>query len=450
MLLDSKNIPEIQRLIDSECADDIERIRGADVTLTVVLFLALSHHSLLDAGNADLARKVTQMDLPGVGGAVECLGCNGEQESAEPFGSPSFDLYRISSKNDLLSHEWTLFCDRFRRSAARGRRSEMFRGVGGVLGEMGDNVCWHAFEAADKPCSALAGFYVSDRTASFCVADSGQGFLRSLQRSPTWAELKTENAALRTAYKLRHDTRILLVGVDEDARLESFWSEHRTAEACEALAALQLDGITVPNFSHFTDVPRFQNLRNRKRILLSAERLSDAGVSVSFHINANTEGDWDFTLGFLKEHSEATVVTMEFQTGARANGNVGQEVFDELVRLQDRLGWPLHPLLIGAARYYTQAQREFQSFSVIDSQPFMRTLARQILICDTIGKPRWRRFPTRRGDPLDDLFETNILRYPTKLNSDLDEERELPDVSPDQLELGLVVSTPYLTAQPWA
>jgi hypothetical protein len=72
----------------------------------------------------------------------------------------------------------------------------MFRSVGGVLGEMGDNVLWHAFEAEHRPCPALAGFHVTPEAAAFCVADWGQGFLRSLRRNARWMDLNTDNEAL--------------------------------------------------------------------------------------------------------------------------------------------------------------------------------------------------------------------------------------------------------------
>lgn len=196
MLLDSKRIPEIHRLLSSGKPDAIERLRGAEITLTVALFLALAHRSALNVGKVHLARRIAHLSLPGVERGIECLEDSGDQVTREPYGAPTLDLYRIASKQDLLSDEWSLFYDRFRRSAAKGRKGNMFRGVGGVLGEMGDNVVWHAFVAEDKPCPAIGGFYVTDEAASFCVADSGQGFLRSLHRSPTWAGLRSDNEAL--------------------------------------------------------------------------------------------------------------------------------------------------------------------------------------------------------------------------------------------------------------
>lgn len=61
---------------------------------------------------------------------------------------------------------------------------------------MGDNVVWHAFESEHKNCPALAAFYVNDGVASFCVADAGQGYLKSLRRNPIWAALQRDEEAL--------------------------------------------------------------------------------------------------------------------------------------------------------------------------------------------------------------------------------------------------------------
>jgi len=196
MLLDARKIPEICRLFETENSDACKKLKGADVTLSMALFLALTHRSAIDSKNTALASAIENLGLPGVQAGIDRLSNRGNQVSSEPFGAPKFDLYRITSKGDLLSPEWSLFYDRFRRSAANGKRSDMFRAVGGVLGEMGDNVVWHAFENERKSCSALAAFHVDDGVACFCVADIGQGYLSSLKRNPVWARLQRDEEAL--------------------------------------------------------------------------------------------------------------------------------------------------------------------------------------------------------------------------------------------------------------
>lgn len=196
MFLESSHIPEIQRLINESHNGGIAKIMGADVSLSVALFLALTHRSMWLGGKTDEAASIARLGLPGVSRAINCLSNTKPAQSKQPFGAPAFDLYRVGSKQDLLSEQWMLFCDRFRRSADGGRNGKMYLGVAAVLGEMGDNVVCHALKTENEPCPAIAGFHVVDGSASFCVADTGQGFLRSLQRSTRWAGLTTDNDAL--------------------------------------------------------------------------------------------------------------------------------------------------------------------------------------------------------------------------------------------------------------
>lgn len=195
MFLRAKNIPEIHRLL-TERPTEIDNLRGAEISLAVALFLALAYRHAQHRGPKALAPRIASLNLPGVAQAIDRLEPARTQKSPDPFGAPSFDLYRIASKSDLLSPEWSLFYDRYRRSAAQGRKGKTYRAVGGVLGEMGDNVVSHAFTSEDKPCPAIAGFHVADGTACFCVADAGQGFLQSLRRASAWSSLQTDHQAL--------------------------------------------------------------------------------------------------------------------------------------------------------------------------------------------------------------------------------------------------------------
>jgi hypothetical protein len=207
MFLDSKDIPDIQRLIQESRNGSAAKLKGADISLSVALFLAVTHRALWISGNSHEASSIAGLGLPGVSHAINRLLAATPHTSRNPLGAPPFDLYRISSRQDLLRDDWFLFCDRFRRSADAGRNGKMFVGVAAVLGEMGDNVVWHAFEADDKPCQAIAGFHVSNGTASFCVADTGQGFLKSLQRSTEWAALDNDHDALDAVVTKRATSR---------------------------------------------------------------------------------------------------------------------------------------------------------------------------------------------------------------------------------------------------
>ena len=204
MLLDASKIPDLHRLVTANNPQQIEKLRGAALSLSAALFLGIALDREAKSGRSESTEKFRGLKMPGVEEAVERLGReNGV--SADAFGAPTCELYRIGSEADLISDEWTLYCDRFRRSAANGKKSDMFRGVGGVLGEMGDNVVSHAFAERRKPCAAIAGFHVTPEAACFCVADAGQGFLRSLRRRDIWEHLKTDQEALDAVIN-RHAT----------------------------------------------------------------------------------------------------------------------------------------------------------------------------------------------------------------------------------------------------
>jgi len=247
--------------------------------------------------------------------------------------------------------------------------------------------------------------------------------------------VKYQNADdLRTAYRLTPDTRVILVGVDHDAPLERFWRKHRSQETCHALARLGFE-VTPPNYSFFTCVPRFQILRNRKRILLAAERLSKAGVRVALHLNANTPADWAFWNTFLREHTEVSTASIEFQTGAMANHAFGQDTFNAIDDLLDQVSRPLHVILVGGARFCSQARERRWNFTVIDSRPFMFTQSRKLLERAAAGTFSLKPFPTQRGAPLHQLFETNVQAYEKMLNGGSDTPREATQEDPNQIEL---------------
>ena len=105
MFLRSTTIPDIYRLI-TETPSDLRKLRGAELSLTAALFLALAHRHAQDTGATNLAQSILGLNLPGVAPATHCLQSASTQKSADPFGAPAFDLYRIASKADLLSHEW--------------------------------------------------------------------------------------------------------------------------------------------------------------------------------------------------------------------------------------------------------------------------------------------------------------------------------------------------------
>jgi hypothetical protein len=260
-----------------------------------------------------------------------------------------------------------------------------------------------------------------------------------------------DGSALRRRFRLRDSTKIVLRGVDDDRKLERFWKFHRAHNVGAGLAKLDLLGVTVPNFSFFTDATRFQILRNRKRIVLTCERLSSAGVPVIPHLNALTPADWRFWADFLREHPEITVVCKEFQTGLKGLDE-GFRAYLEIVDLQQAIGRKLHPILVAGGRFYQRAQIDFPGhFSVIDSTAFMGAQFRQVL-ADKGDRLRWVKKPTERGAPVDDHFDQNVRGRKLNLEFGPAPARILPPV-PDvegQMLWADMIGSPYLTDHPLA
>lgn len=217
--------------------------------------------------------------------------------------------------------------------------------------------------------------------------------------------------SLRRDFGLAPDTAVMLRGVADDRPLERYWSYRRRDCVPRQLARLGVSCAVGPNFSHFLDVPRHDNLFNRKRQLLCLAEFVEAGLNPVPHLNAAQPGDWRYWGRFLAENPSITVVAVEFQTGNRSRCE-GERAISELVRLQERAGRRLHPLVVGGTQFLERIAADFQAASFVDSTPFMKTVYRQAFVSiAATGKRRWRKSPTAPGESLDRLLVHNLRCY---------------------------------------
>ena len=108
---------------------------------------------------------------------------------------------------------------------------------------------------------------------------------------------------LRKVFALHPKTQIVLRGTAEDSALERYWSYRRRDKAPAQLARLGILLAIGPNFSHFLDVPRTDNLFNRKRQLICLAEMQDAGLTVAPHLSACMPGDWAYWNRFFLSNS---------------------------------------------------------------------------------------------------------------------------------------------------
>jgi hypothetical protein len=209
---------------------------------------------------------------------------------------------------------------------------------------------------------------------------------------------------LRRKFRLGLDTQVLLVSVNTDPFLERYWRWAKVTRTPERLAALGISGITIPNFSFFSDAPRFHHLYNRGRLQACLNELAEAAVPVVPHIHALTSGDLSYWLVWLREHPEVRHVCREFQTGN------DEGAVDELARLQDEIGRALHPVIVGGARFAARLRGRFTHFTIVDSKPFMAALHRERAV-DRDGLVDWEPYSTGTRQEVGLLLKHNIKLY---------------------------------------
>jgi hypothetical protein len=270
---------------------------------------------------------------------------------------------------------------------------------------------------------------VSEPSVEFVAISTFSVFkLSSNQYASRFASPK----AFRQELRVREDANVLLLSIAKDFILEPFWRHHK--EAAPKLTKLNLMGITVPNFSFFNDAPRYHTLYNRKRMVLAAECLSSAGVPVVPHLNAENSTDWDFWESLLREQPHLRYVVKEFKTG-NSNREKGIRAIHQLEDLQQKIGRPLHPILVSASQFVEVAAKVFSHFTIIDSAPAMRAINRIRLSVrgDRLVEHAVR---TDLGEPVDNLLEKNIQACKSSLVRRIQVARE---TTTDQLNFELGV-----------
>jgi hypothetical protein len=207
-------------------------------------------------------------------------------------------------------------------------------------------------------------------------------------------------------FRLAAGTRIIVTGVAADGALEAWWSFSDRPRLIALLLALGVEMVTAPNYSSFTDVTRYDNLHNLKRIALATAEFIAGGLPCAFHINGRTDRDYERLCDYVAEREEIAAVAFEFATGAA--GMRGQHHLEQLLGLAAKAGRPLRLVVRGGRPYLPQLAAAFASVSVLDTEPYVKTKYRQRARCAPCGEMEWFESPTPSGAPLDDLLAHNV------------------------------------------
>jgi hypothetical protein len=212
---------------------------------------------------------------------------------------------------------------------------------------------------------------------------------------------------VREIFRLDEEARILALGVAQDHFLEDQWSTR--AEVTRRLAAMELEAVSIPNFSIFSNAPRHQSMVSLTRMHRFCDVLSEAGLRLIPHIYAETDPDWERWAEILKNHPQASVIAMEFQTHL-VHAEPARDYILRLGRLQTAVGRPLHILAVGGTRYLRELRTQFQercTFTEADS--FFKTMHRQDVGAETSS-------PTPIYTDLADLLDSHIARRKLRIS----------------------------------
>jgi hypothetical protein len=208
-------------------------------------------------------------------------------------------------------------------------------------------------------------------------------------------------------FQIQPGTKVILSGTSTDPALERWWSlGARRVDVIQALKKLNVEFVTSPNYSLFTDQPRWDNLHNMKRIALVHQEFQSVGMACALHLNGRTERDWERWEEFIGTRDEITHVSFEFGTGAGWPGRIDWYL-DRLTRLHTVIKRPIHLVVRGGLLILPRLSAVFSEITFADTSIFQRAMHRKAAINKPNGRLAWHHAPTPRGEPIDHLLDHN-------------------------------------------
>lgn len=212
--------------------------------------------------------------------------------------------------------------------------------------------------------------------------------------------------ALDRSLKIRSSASLILTGTATDPALENWWGSARRRDMPSIFRDWNVSLITSPNFSLFNDVPRHDNLHAMKRIAICWAEIQGAGVPCALHLNGRTNHDWQRWAEFVNHHDEIEWVAFEFATGCGMASRIDWYVA-QLKNLAQYVNRPLKLVVRGGLGRLNELRDSFSQVSLIDTSAFLKAQKRRAGTFDG-RKPRWKNAFTQKGEPIDDLLDTNM------------------------------------------
>jgi hypothetical protein len=230
--------------------------------------------------------------------------------------------------------------------------------------------------------------------------------LRQLFSKRTGQVSLDSRQAVADKYCFASGAQLLITGASRDQPIEDYWSKARAKDFAHAVLALQPDLITTPNFSAFSNVPRWDNLYNMKRIAICWSELASAGTPTALHVNARTDQDYARWAEFLQSHTEIEALSFEFQTGTASPRRARWHV-ERLVRLAREVDRAMTLVALGGWQYLSPLGAAFSRVVHVTANPLQKALHRQILSAEHGRSTKYERVLTLEGQAIDGLLQQN-------------------------------------------
>lgn len=213
---------------------------------------------------------------------------------------------------------------------------------------------------------------------------------------------------LCAAFRIDPTCKIVLTGVDHDARIEPWWSLGAARiPIIRSLVRLGVALVTTPNFSLVLDNPRPDDLHAMKRIAIVFAEFQQEGLSCALHPNARTTRDFERWAGFVAARPEVETLAYEFITGA---GRIARRQFhlDGLALIAERAARPLDIVVRGDPHVIPLLRSYFREVVYIDTTAFMKAQKRRVAERVANDALDWNRMLTEPGTNLDRILQINV------------------------------------------
>jgi hypothetical protein len=179
---------------------------------------------------------------------------------------------------------------------------------------------------------------------------------------------------LKRRMGLPDDTRVALIGTAKDYQLEPMWHVAKPRRVWERIAAMGFDFVTSCTFSVWDESPRFDQIRNQERNLLTHDILANMGVPSIPFLFPFDESDYRAAFEWLSERPDIHKIAILAQYYRRRHQFV--QLLKNMRKLQEGAGRPLEFLVVGAASLgkISAVLNEFNA-TIVTWKPFLAAMA---------------------------------------------------------------------------